>query len=183
MDRLSKRTFDLLATGAGALVFAPVLAGIAAAIVLDDGRPVLFRQERIGKQRRPFEIVKFRTMRDGSVTRVGRWLRATGLDETMQFVNVLRGEMSLVGPRPLTAQDIERLGWDDPGYDWRFQAKPGIAGLSQLFAGHSARMSRRLDRIAVARDSLAFDVGIVAAAFAVNLLGKRRFRQLVGREY
>ena len=83
------------------------MAVIAAAIVLEDGWPVLFRQERLGRRRRPFTILKFRSMRDGRITRVGRMLRATGLDELPQFINILRGEMSAVGPRPLTESDVD----------------------------------------------------------------------------
>src|SRR5262245_53299317 len=108
----AQRLFDLAGASAGLAVFVPVMAGIAVAILMDDGWPVLFRQERIGLRRRPFQIRKFRTMRDGTVTRVGRVLRGTGLDEIPQLVNILRGDMSAVGPRPLTASDLVRFGWD-----------------------------------------------------------------------
>ena len=97
---LARRAFDVAGALAGLIVFAPVMTIVAIAIVLDDGGPVLFRQRRIGYRRRPFEILKFRSMRDGRPTRVGRVLRATGLDELPQFLNILRGDMSGVGPRP-----------------------------------------------------------------------------------
>src|SRR6187455_2049147 len=106
-----KRGFDVIGATGGLLFFAPVCLLIAIAIVLEDGRPVLFRQERLGERRRRFTILKFRSMRNGRVTRVGRFLRGTGLDELPQFVNVLRGEMSAVGPRPLIEADVLRLGW------------------------------------------------------------------------
>src|ERR1041384_8527536 len=108
----AQRMFDLLGATAGVLLFAPVMLLVGVVIVIDDGGPVLFRQERAGYLREPFEILKFRTMREGQVTRVGRLLRATGLDELPQFFNTLLGHMSAVGPRPLTAEDISRLGWD-----------------------------------------------------------------------
>ena len=73
----------------------------------------------------PFTILKFRSMRDGRVTRIGRLIRATGLDELPQFVNILRGDMSAVGPRPLTADDVARLGWTTPQHDFRWQSRPG----------------------------------------------------------
>ena len=104
------------------------MAAIAGAILLEDGRPILFRQERVGRARRPFHVLKFRSMRGDRVTRVGKLLRATGLDELPQFLNILRGEMSAVGPRPLTASDIRRLGWDAPRYDFRPLLRAGGIG-------------------------------------------------------
>src|SRR6185295_19058320 len=101
-----QRIFDVIGAAAGLLAFAPLGTLIAVAVLVDDGGPVIFRQERIGYRRQPFQILKFRTMRDGRVTRIGRVLRATGLDEVPQFVNILRGDMSAVGPRPLTAADV-----------------------------------------------------------------------------
>jgi len=112
--RRSKRLFDLFWSALGLLLLLPVFLGIALAIKLDDGGPVFFRQQRIGYRGRPFTMWKFRTMvvdaerrggsltvgRDPRVTRVGYWLRKTKLDELPQLWNVLKGEMSLVGPRP-----------------------------------------------------------------------------------
>ena len=114
MSNFGKRNFDLLAAGLLLVVTAPVLLAIACAVRFTMGSPVLFRQVRIGRARRPFVILKFRSMRDGRVTRVGRLLRPTGLDELPQFVNILRGELSAVGPRPLTESDIVRLHWKSP---------------------------------------------------------------------
>src|SRR5256885_6974866 len=128
----AQRLFDVVGALAGLVLFAPATAVISAAVLLDDGWPVFFRQERIGYRRRPFQILKFRSMRGGRVTRVGRLLRATGLDELPQFVNILRGDMSAVGPRPLTAADIARYGWDAPGFNFRWTVRPGLTGLAQL---------------------------------------------------
>ncbi len=110
----AKRLFDLAAAGTGLLVLAPLLAAIGLLILVEDGRPVFFRQERVGRDGRPFRIWKFRTMvrdaerrgtaitvgRDPRITRIGHWLRRFKLDELPQLWNVVRGEMSLVGPRP-----------------------------------------------------------------------------------
>jgi lipopolysaccharide/colanic/teichoic acid biosynthesis glycosyltransferase len=179
--RLPKRLFDLVGAAAGLVAFSPVMAAIAAAIVLEDGWPVLFRQARLGRRRRPFTILKFRSMRDGRVTRVGRMLRATGLDELPQFINILRGEMSAVGPRPLTESDVIRLGWMAPRYDFRWRVPPGLTGLAQVTETRSGRQALSLDRRYVARQSLSLDVCLVAVSFAINALGKRRVRRLVIR--
>ncbi len=176
-----KRTVDLMAAGAACVVFAPLAAGIALAAWLEDGGSPLFLQTRVGYRRRPFTVLKFRTMRDQQVTRIGRWLRQTGLDELPQFINVCRGDMSVIGPRPLTAQDIQRLGWAHQDQDWRFAARPGITGLSQLLAGRSARYSRRLEQLYLRRQSLSLDLRLVALSFVVCLVGKRPVRRWLGR--
>jgi lipopolysaccharide/colanic/teichoic acid biosynthesis glycosyltransferase len=174
-----KRVFDLAATALAAAVFAPALPFMAAAIVLDDGMPLLFVQERIGRDRRAFRVLKLRTMREGRVTRVGGWLRATGLDELPQFVNVARGEMSVVGPRPLTSLDVARLGWDEPAHEARFAVRPGIVGLAQIVGGRSARHTARLDALYARRASLSLDASLVALGFMANLVGKARMRRMV----
>jgi lipopolysaccharide/colanic/teichoic acid biosynthesis glycosyltransferase len=179
--RLPKRLFDLAGALAGLIAFSPAMAVIACAILLEDGWPVLFRQERLGRRRRPFTILKFRSMRDGRITRVGRMLRATGLDELPQFINILRGDMSAVGPRPLTESDVTRLGWMAPRYDFRWRVLPGLTGLAQVTEARSGRLSLRLDRRYVARQSLSLDLRLVAVSFAINALGKRRVRRLLVR--
>ena len=179
--RLPKRLFDLFGALGGLLAFSPVMAIVVGAIILEDGWPVLFRQERLGRCRRPFTILKFRSMRDGRITRVGRMLRATGLDELPQFINILRGDMSAVGPRPLTAADVTRLGWTTPRYDFRWQVLPGLTGLAQVTEARSGRLSLGLDRRYVARQSLSLDLRLVAVSFVINALGKRRVRRLLMR--
>lgn len=173
-----KRAFDLAASALACVVFAPIAPLIAAAIALDDGAPLLFVQERVGRDRRPFRILKLRTMREGRVTRAGRWLRATGLDELPQFVNVVRGEMSVVGPRPLTREDLARLGWDALDHDERFRVRPGIVGLAQVIGGRTARHSARLDALYARRVSLRLDASMVTLGFLANLVGKARMRTL-----
>src|SRR5690606_30302785 len=135
-----QRAFDIACAGAGLVLASPLLLVIAGLILVDDGGPVLFTQTRVGADRTPFRIYKFRTMRDGKTTRVGRWLRATGLDELPQLVNMLLGDMSLIGPRPLTFEDVARLGWDDGRHDVRFSVRPGVIGLAQLYEGLGQRL-------------------------------------------
>jgi lipopolysaccharide/colanic/teichoic acid biosynthesis glycosyltransferase len=172
-----KRVLDLAGAGTACMVFAPLSAVIVLAIWLEDRGSPFFSQTRTGAARKPFRIFKFRTMREGVVTRVGRWLRRTGLDELPQFVNVCRGEMSIVGPRPLTPVDIERLNWSSAQHDWRFVQKPGITGIAQLAGGRSARHSARLDRLYLRRRSAAMDIHIIAMSFVGNIVGKTAARE------
>jgi lipopolysaccharide/colanic/teichoic acid biosynthesis glycosyltransferase len=174
-----KRLFDVAGALGGLVFFGPVMLATAAAILLDDRGPILFRQVRIGRARRPFEILKFRSMRGGQVTRVGRVLRATGLDELPQFINILRGDLSAVGPRPLTGEDVGRLGWTASDCDFRWSVRPGLTGPAQLVGPESPRYSLRLDRRYIARRTLWFDVRMVAMSFLINALGKRRARRLL----
>jgi undecaprenyl phosphate N,N'-diacetylbacillosamine 1-phosphate transferase len=179
VDSRLKRAFDVAGASAGVLVFAPVAALAAIAVYLEDGWPVLFRQERVGHRRQLFCILKIRTMRDGRTTRVGRVLRATGLDEITQFVNILRGQMSAVGPRPLTASDVERFGWTDPEFDFRWSTKPGLTGLAQIVGPSSRAEALELDRAYVASWRPLLDYGLIALSFAVNVLGKTRVQRLL----
>jgi lipopolysaccharide/colanic/teichoic acid biosynthesis glycosyltransferase len=167
----------------GLTLFAPVHALAAIWCRIEDGGPLLFVQERCGQHGRPFRIYKLRTMRAGEVTRLGRWLRATGLDETAQFYNVLRGEMSIVGPRPLTREDLIRLGWQQRSEHPRFALRPGITGLGQLFGDKGARQVLALDALYARRAALpsshCLDIRLIALSFAINVVGKRRVRRLL----
>jgi sugar transferase EpsL len=136
-----KRIFDLLVAVTALLVLAPVLFGVAILIGLQMGSPVVFRQQRPGRGGRPFEMIKFRTMHDsrdasGSqrpdaerLTALGRTLRATSLDELPELWNVLKGDMSLVGPRPLL---MEYLSLYTPEQSRRHEVRPGITGWAQV---------------------------------------------------
>jgi lipopolysaccharide/colanic/teichoic acid biosynthesis glycosyltransferase len=176
-----KRLFDIAGALAGLVAFAPIMALVAIAVLADDGRPVLFRQERVGHRRRPFVILKFRTMRDGRVTRTGRVLRTCGLDEIPQLFNVLRGEMSAVGPRPLTTADVERLGWCSGEFDFRWAVRPGLTGLAQIAGANSSAESLAFDRAHVAPWRPWLDCRLIALSFAVNAFGKSRVRTWMRR--
>jgi len=176
-----KRLLDVGGAAGGLLFFLPAMTLVVLAILLEDGLPVIFRQQRLGEARVPFTILKFRSMRNGTITRVGRILRNTGLDELPQFINVLRGEMSAVGPRPLTEADTARLGWNAAGYDDRWRVRPGLTGLAQLVGSQTSRTSLSLDRLYIARQSVWLDLPLIAASFAINALGKQRARELLIR--
>lgn len=136
-----KRSLDLLGAGLGLLLFSPLLVAIAGALRVTIGRPIFFRQQRPGLAGRPFEMIKFRTMSDARdesgellpdeqrMTRVGTLLRKTSLDELPELWNVLRGDMSLVGPRPLLMRYLERYSDEQMR---RHEVKPGLTGWAQI---------------------------------------------------
>lgn len=138
-----RRALDIAASAVGLLVLSPLFAVIAAAIVLENGRPVFYRGRRVGRAGRPFYLLKFRTMvpdadrlgpaitakGDPRVTRVGRWLRRTKLDELPQLLNVLRGEMSLVGPRP---EDPKYVALYDADQRRVLSVRPGLTSPASL---------------------------------------------------
>jgi lipopolysaccharide/colanic/teichoic acid biosynthesis glycosyltransferase len=176
------RAFDVVGACAGLVLFAPVMAIAITAVLIDDGRPVLFRQQRLGYRRRPFSILKIRTMRDGRTTRVGRVLRATGLDEITQFINILSGDMSAVGPRPLTGSDVRSLGWTGVEFDFRWERKPGLTGLAQIVGAPTMRDALELDRTYTAAGwNPLIDCELIALSFAVNVFGKTRVQRALRR--
>ena len=160
---------------------APLLLAVSAAVLLLDGRPLVFRQQRLGRDKVPFEILKLRTMADGDITRLGGVLRRTGLDELPQLVNIARGDMRFIGPRPLTEYDVERLGWAGPEYDDRWLVSPGLTGYAQFAPVCDKELSHRLDDYYAHRRTLALDLKITAASAAVLVLGKRRVKELMFR--
>jgi exopolysaccharide biosynthesis polyprenyl glycosylphosphotransferase len=142
-----KRVLDLAISLIGIAATAPVMLLIAIAVKMDSKGPVFYRQVRVGKKGRLFEIYKFRTMRqdaevasgpvwakenDPRITRLGQFLRTSHLDELPQFFNVLRGEMSLVGPRPERPYFVDEFRKSIPNYEKRLYAKPGVTGLAQV---------------------------------------------------
>jgi exopolysaccharide biosynthesis polyprenyl glycosylphosphotransferase len=189
-----KRLIDIAVSMLALVVLSPVLLVIAAAIRVRDGAPVLFRQRRVGLHGRPFQLVKFRTMvvdaeahqldvnpdsdprqfraaADPRVTRTGRWLRRLSLDELPQLLNVLRGEMSLVGPRPALPAEVHAY---DIWHRRRLSMKPGITGLWQVTARRDDSFERRarLDLDYIDRWSLWLDVKIMARTIPAALEGR-----------
>ena len=195
-----KRAFDATLAGVGLMISAPLWAIFAAAIRIEDGGPVFYRQSRVGLRGRTFDALKFRSMRpdaeratgaiqapadDPRVTRVGRLMRATAMDELPQLVNILRGDMSFVGPRALRPGEIEtssngrleRLE-DVPGFERRIRVRPGLTGLAQVYAPRDVRRRQkfRYDRLYVERRSWCLDLRLILLSFWISLLGRWEVR-------
>jgi lipopolysaccharide/colanic/teichoic acid biosynthesis glycosyltransferase len=198
-----KRLFDVALAGAGLVASAPLWALFAAAIKIDDGGPIFYRQERVGQRGLLFNALKFRSMRpdaeagvgamqavadDPRVTRVGRVMRATAMDELPQLWNILRGDMSFVGPRALRPGEVETSGGAMvemdriPGYATRTGVRPGLTGIAQIYAPRDVprRQKFRYDRVYVLRQSMWLDLRLILLSFWISFRGTWEAR---GRKY
>jgi len=195
-----KRAFDVIVSGAGLLVFSPIAALIAIAIKIEDGGPVIFSQDRVGLGGRVFLAHKFRSMivdaerltgavqateNDPRVTSVGRVLRATAFDELPQLWNILVGDMSVVGPRPLrpgeadTTADGKLLSLDAiPGYHERHRVRPGLTGLAQVYAPRDLPRTGkfRYDMLYQRRAGLCLDLRLIVTSFWITVRGRWEHR-------
>ncbi|HZP41294.1 MAG TPA: sugar transferase [Candidatus Binatia bacterium] len=183
---LAKRVFDLALATVLVVVTAPVMLLVALGVRLTSRGPVLFRQERVGKGGRPFTMVKFRTMHVGAeratgpvlatendprVTWLGRWLRALRLDELPQLWNVLRGDMSFVGPRPERPEFVRRFEQDIQGYAERYRVRPGLTGYAQVNGEYHTSPATKLkyDLAYIHNRSLWLDLKILSETVKVML--------------
>ena len=183
---LFKRSFDFLVSALLLILLAPVFAAITVLIRADSPGSTIFRQNRIGKDARVFTIYKFRTMvsdapaysykvaiGDARITRVGAWLRRSGLDELPQLWNVLRGDMSLIGPRPELPFIVEQhQGWDHP----RFSVRPGITGWWQIHHRNDVPMHLDLEYDNYYLEHLSWALDWMIARTTVGLIVKGVFR-------
>jgi exopolysaccharide biosynthesis polyprenyl glycosylphosphotransferase len=182
----AKRLMDILAAVTGLALAAPLLALSAAAIRLFSGPPVFYSQDRVGRDGKTFRLWKLRTMRLGAeestgavlasrddprVTRIGKFLRAARLDEVPQLVNVLKGEMSLVGPRPERPEFVSSYQKEIPGYGLRFAVRPGLTGLAQVSGEYEThpKIKLRYDLAYVNNWSLGLDLVVLARTLPVVL--------------
>jgi Undecaprenyl-phosphate glucose phosphotransferase len=178
-SRFVKRGFDLIVAAAALVVFSPLMVLIAFAIWLEDRGPVFYRQVRMGLDGKPFDIVKFRSMREGAEeesgakwaepedprrTRVGRWIRPWSLDELPQLFNVLLGDMSVVGPRPERPQFVQQFRAEFPHYMLRHKVRAGMTGWAQVHGWRgntSVRMRIEHDLYYIENWSLLLDLKIL----------------------
>ena len=192
--RLCKRVLDIAASLAGLAFFLPFIPFIVLAIKLDSPGPMLFRQSRVGEGDRAFTLMKFRSMRqdaeagtgavwarehDPRITRVGNFLRRTRLDEIPQLVNILRGDMSLVGPRPERPEFVAELKKKIPYYSERHYVKPGLTGWAQVCYPYGSSVEDAIEKLRfdlyyIKNISIILDFYIIMKTFRVVLLGKGR---------
>jgi lipopolysaccharide/colanic/teichoic acid biosynthesis glycosyltransferase len=160
---LELRTLDILFSSVFLILLAPVGLAITVLMLVTSGRPVLYRGQRVGRGGQFFEMLKFRTLKQGAeerigqylgeelvrrtdveLTRLGRWLKASQLDEIPQLWNVLRGDMSFVGPRPIRPRFFAELAHELPAYWQRLVVRPGLTGFAQVRRGYEASMAEKL---------------------------------------
>lgn len=190
-----KRFLDFLIACVCIIVFAPLFVICFIAILLEDGQPAIYSQERIGLHGKPFNIYKFRSMRrdaeqegpqllldgamnDPRLTRVGRFLRAHHLDELPQLWNVLRGDMAFIGYRPERKFYIDQIMERDPRYELLYQIRPGVTSYATLYNGYTdtiEKMLRRLelDLYYLEHQSMWFDTKVLFKTFISIIFGKK----------
>ena len=193
LERNTKRIFDFFVALCCIIIFSPLFLICYIAIKREDGGPAIFRQERIGRFGRPFNILKFRSMRmdaekDGPalyqhenetrMTSVGKFLRAHHLDELPQLWNVLKGEMSFVGPRPEREFFIKQIMEHDPRYTYLYQVRPGVTSYATLYNGYTDTLEKMLRRLELdlyylEHRSWWFDVKILFNTFLSIAVGKK----------
>ncbi len=191
-ERAVKRAFDIVAALFCLLLLSPLMLLIAVSLKIKDRGPVLFRQERIGYGAQPFYILKFRTMRtdtesdgrpqlaqtdDERLIPLGRFLRTHHLDELPQLVNILRGEMSFVGPRPERRYFIDQITALNSDYRYIYRMRPGATSKATIYNGYTDTMEKMLVRLQMDLDyyqqrSLALDARILWTTFKYVLFGK-----------
>jgi lipopolysaccharide/colanic/teichoic acid biosynthesis glycosyltransferase len=201
IELMFRRAFDFTLSLSGISLSTPLWLLISLAIILEDGWPVFYSQERIGKGGRIFKALKFRSMikdaeresgpvqaveDDPRVTKVGRVLRATAMDELPQLINILKGDMSFVGPRALRPAELEVRGnpgtlriEEIPGYKERLAVRPGLTGLAQLYLPTDAPRPQkfRYDALYIKKQTFWLDMKLIFLSFWITLGGKWESRE------
>lgn len=193
VERNVKRVFDFLVAFVALVVFSPLFIVCYFAVKHEDGGPAIFKQERIGRFGRPFYIYKFRSMRvdaekngpalyqherDTRMTKVGKFLRVHHLDELPQLWNVVRGDMSFIGPRPERKFYIDKIMLHDVRYEYLYQIRPGVTSYATLYNGYTDTMDKMLKRLELdlyylKHRSWWFDITILFKTFVNLAIGKK----------
>ena len=197
---IAKRAFDVALSGIGLILSAPIWAFLSVAVKLEDGGPVFYGQDRVGHGGRLFRALKFRSMvpdaesgvgalqateHDPRVTRIGRVMRATAMDELPQLWNIFRGDMTFVGPRALRPGEIEvnasglHISMTEiDGYEERHCVRPGLTGVAQIFAARdiSRRNKFRYDLLYIRRQTFWLDMRLIVLSFWISFRGKWEHR-------
>ena len=177
-QRFTKRLFDIVFSLLAIIIFSPIMLIIALAIKIDDGGPIFFRQDRVTNDGKVFSILKFRSMivnaekngevipatdHDPRITRVGRVIRAIRVDELPQIINIIKGDMSIVGPRPERVEHVEKYKEDIPEFKYREKVKAGLTGLAQVYGKYntSAYDKLKLDLMYIQNYKLLLDIEII----------------------
>ena len=192
-ERLVKRIFDFVCSFLALVILSPVFLVVAFALLCQGDGSVFFKQERIGYKGKPFNILKFRTMRtdsesngeprlaavnDERLTKVGKFLREHHLDELPQLLNVLLGDMSFVGPRPERRYFIEKIRQENPNYDYLYMIRPGLTSMATLHNGYTDTMEKMLKRLDMdleylQKRSLWLDMKLILTTFLFIVNGKK----------
>ena len=193
LGRRIKRLMDVAVALGGMLLFSPLYVLVYCAIKIERTGPALFRQERIGYKGKPFTLYKFRSMhvraeadgtpqlyirKDKRLTKVGRFLREHHLDELPQLWNILKGDMSLVGPRPERKFFIDKIMLENPDYVYLYQLRPGVFSKATLYNGYTDTMEKMLERLRMDLEylttrSIAMDVKIIFLTVMSIIIGKK----------
>lgn len=193
VERNVKRVFDFLVAFVALVVFSPLFIVCYFAVKHEDGGPAIFKQERIGRFGRPFYIYKFRSMRvdaekngpalyqherDTRMTKVGKFLRVHHLDELPQLWNVVKGDMSFIGPRPERKFYIDQIMLQDARYEYLYQIRPGVTSYATLYNGYTDTMEKMLKRLELdlyylKHRSWWFDITILFKTFVNLAIGKK----------
>lgn len=195
LGKFVKRSFDVVLSGIFLIIFLPLIILCALAVLIEDGSPVIYSQERIGKGGRPFYILKFRSMRrdaeamgiprlytgddDPRLTRVGKFLRQHHLDELPQLWNVFRGDMSFIGYRPERQYYIDRIMERNPRYRYLYQIRPGVTSYATLYNGYTDTLEKMLTRLDLdlyylRNHSVWFDMRVLGQTF-LRIAGGKKF--------
>ena len=195
LGRFVKRSFDVVLSSVLLIVFLPLIILCSLAVLIEDGSPVIYSQERIGKGGRPFRILKFRSMRrdaeamgiprlysgenDPRLTRVGKFIRQHHLDELPQLWNVLRGDMSFIGYRPERQFYIDRIMEKNPRYRYLYQIRPGVTSYATLYNGYTDTLEKMLTRLDLdlyylRNHSVLFDLRVLGLTF-LRIVGGKKF--------